>query len=1045
MWSVKSVVMRGLDRVMGAVARLGLLAAWGALGLILAGAWVSNAAADQTNISWAQVTDGNWWTASNWMPQIVPNEANHDALLAGTSLYSVHIATVAGVSQVTIDNPQATLSLDSGGGFSNWSGALNNNGTIQVAGDSYSVKQLHNTLGSLFLVNPGVRFGQYTTINNDGTIRIESDLTHNPATITLPGNWGAGLTGTGRLILSAGGDPSRARLMCEGGYSAYWAQDVNHSLTGEGSIVGPFRNNGRVSADVDGRVLLLTDYYSGKTNSGVMEAVDGGILENGGTLTQEGAGVIRADGGTVRLLNGSWLLGGTLATANGSVIECEPGSISFSYPTNTGELDVLGGSTMVEWGNTLTNDGTIILNPHQVSDDAVFSGQEYTTIAGTGQLILRTAGDPNDARIQTQNSRMTNGPGHTIRGEGRIATGMTNQGRISADVPGRVLQLDSGDKTNTGILEAVGGGILDVYTNWIIQNGGGVTRADSGTVRLNSGVVVVGGTLATANGSAIEIVSGSVNFSHPTVSGEIDILGGSTVVADGGGFVNNGTILTNPRQVGADAVLQSTNGSTFEGTGQIVLKTAGDINDARIETPQYWRPTANGAGHTIRGEGLISAIMTNGGVIDADAPGKTLLLTNLGENTGTVRASGGNLEMQTPITNNGLAEARSGGTARFTDIGTNFGGGSLYRGAWHVFAGSTMRLLGADISLLNADVLLDGPQSDLYRGDDSTSALASLAQIGTGGRLEVRNGRVLAVAGSLQNNGIVTVGPQGEISVPAAYTQEGDSTHGVTTVRGALTCDSLVQINGGVLEGDGHVGADLINAGEVRPGFPVGSLTVDRGYQQTGTGALTLEIAGAAAGQHDQLLVTGGAQLAGKLVIRPVDGYAAVEGDSFIVMTYADHTGAFDELIADLGPGLEMVPIYNATNLTLRVTGPNSGIDTGSGGNHGGAGGPGPGSGAPGVPAELALSAYATGSGQAIFNLSLPEAAGVRISLFDLNGRLVAVPADEALSAGSRSVRWELRDKGGRPLPAGLYFVRADVTPGFGGGQTLRTRLLVLR
>ena len=1045
MWSRKSVVTPRRGCVMGAGGRWGLLAALVALGLTLAGVWVSNASTNQTSISWAQETDGNWWTGSNWSPQIVPNDPTQDAFLEGTSLYSVHLTAEASVSQVSIDNPLATLSFDTGGGFSNWGGALNNNGTIQVTGASYSVKLLNNRSGSLFLVHPGVRFGQYTTVNNDGTIRVESDPTQNPAIITLPGNWGAGLTGTGRLILSAGGDPSRAKLMAEGGYSACWAQDANHSLTGEGSIVGPFRNSGRVSADVTGRVLLLTDYYSGKTNSGVMEAVNGGLLDNGGTLTQDGAGVLRADGGTVRLLNGSWLLGGTLATANGSVIECEPGSISFSYPTNTGELDVLGGSNLVEWGNTLTNNGTIILNPHQVSDDAVFSGQEYTTIAGTGQLILRTAGDPNDARIQTQNFRMTNGAGHTIRGEGRIATGVTNQGRISADAPGRVLQLDGGDKTNTGILEAVGGGILDVYSNWVIQDGGGVTRADGGTVRLNNGVVVVGGTLTTANGSAIEIVSGSIDFSHPAVSGEIDILGGATVVADGGGFVNNGTIMVNPHRVDADAVLQSTNGSTFEGTGQVVLQTAGNINDARLETPQYWRPTSNGAGHTIRGDGLVSAIMTNAGVVDADAPGRTLLLTNLGENTGSVRASGGDLEMQTHITNNGMAEARSGGTARFTDIGANYGGGNLYRGAWHVFAGSTMRLLGADISLLNADVLLDGPQSNLYRNDDSTGALASLGQIGTEGRLEVRNGRVLAVAGSLQNRGNVTVGPQGWISVPAVYTQEGDSTHGVTIVRGILACTSIVQINGGVLEGDGHLDADVINAGEVRPGFQVGHLTVDRGYQQTGTGALTLEIAGVATDQHDQLLVTATAQLAGNLVIRPVDGYTAGGRDSLIVMTYASHTGTFDEILTDLGPGVEVVPIYNATNLTLVVTNPTAGIDDGSGGDHGHAGGPGTGSGASNLPEEPVLSAYAAGPGRAIFNLSLPEAAGVRISLFDLSGRLVAVPMDEVRPAGTSEWCWGLRDESGRPFPTGLYFVRAEVLRDSGVKHTLRTRLLVFR
>jgi hypothetical protein len=1000
------------------------------VGAALGAAWGPLARADQTIITWANPSGGDWWTAPNWSPQIVPNEASHDALLVGTGPFTVHLNSGIGVGHVGI-GPQATLSLDEGAALFNSSGDIINDGTIQVTGFTWTTKAITGNSASRIEVLQA-KLNLWSSLTNDGEILVQSDPTHTPAIITHPMNWGVALMGSGRIVLSAGGDPSRAQFLCEGGYDAYWVQDVNHSVTGEGSIIGAFRNNGRVSANIPGQVLLLTDFYSGKTNSGTMEAVAGGILANGGTIAQEASGVIRADGGTVRLLNGSWITGGTLATASGSVIECQPGTVNFAHPTNSGQIDVPGGSTLAEQGGTLTNNGTIILNPNQVGDDAVFYANEYTTLAGSGQLVLRTAGDPSDARIQSLNSRMTNGAGHTICGEGRIATGLTNDGRISANVPGRVLQLDGGTNlANNGIYEAVGGGILNIYDSWIDQRGGpGVIRADGGTVHLYNGARVIGGALATTGGSAIEIASGTAYINSPTVNGEIDVLGGTTLVAETGAVTNNGTIVVNPSQGGVDAVLQATDWGCFSGTGQIILKTAGDVNDARLETLMYWRPTANGANHTIRGEGLISAIITNFGVIDADVPGRTLLITDLGENTGIVRTSGGSLQVPASITNNGTVEARNGGTGRFTSIGANYGGNNLYRGAWHVYAGSTLRLLGADVLYLNADVLLDGAGSNLCRDDGSTSALASMTNVGSGGRLEVRNGRALPVAGNLHNSGTVVVGLGGGISVPQAYTQEGDSTHGSTTVRGVLSSVQTAQIQGGVLDGDGQVDADLVNSGEIRPGFPIGHLTVTGSFHQTSSGVLDLGIAAAVAELHDQLLVTGPAQLAGTLRIMPAQGYVAHAGDSLVVMTYGGHAGVFDEIVADLGAQVVVEPIYRASELVLLVTNSPAGIGD---------------SPQAALPPEPRLTAYLRGPGEAIFSLALPSAGEVRMSLFDLAGRQLTPLVEGVQAAGVREWRWSGRAQRGRSVPSGLYFVRAEVIEECGVRHVLRAKLPLFR
>lgn len=55
----------------------------------------------------------------------------------------------------------------------------------------------------------------------------------------------------------------------------------------------------------------------------------------------------------------------------------------------------------------------------------------------------------------------------------------------------------------------------------------------------------------------------------------------------------------------------------------------------------------------------------------------------------------------------------------------------------------------------------------------------------------------------------------------------------------------------------------------------------------------------------------------------------------------------------------------------------------------------------------------------------LPARSPVEIQVFDVAGRRVARPAERSeLDAGPQSVVWDLRDRDGRPLPAGLYLVR---------------------
>jgi len=74
------------------------------------------------------------------------------------------------------------------------------------------------------------------------------------------------------------------------------------------------------------------------------------------------------------------------------------------------------------------------------------------------------------------------------------------------------------------------------------------------------------------------------------------------------------------------------------------------------------------------------------------------------------------------------------------------------------------------------------------------------------------------------------------------------------------------------------------------------------------------------------------------------------------------------------------------------------------------------------------------------FEYTLPEAAQVRVEVFDLVGRRVRLLADESCAAGLRALVFDLRDDRGLQLTAGVYLVRAQL-----GSTAFMRRLVIVR
>ncbi len=71
---------------------------------------------------------------------------------------------------------------------------------------------------------------------------------------------------------------------------------------------------------------------------------------------------------------------------------------------------------------------------------------------------------------------------------------------------------------------------------------------------------------------------------------------------------------------------------------------------------------------------------------------------------------------------------------------------------------------------------------------------------------------------------------------------------------------------------------------------------------------------------------------------------------------------------------------------------------------------------------------------------TLPRSSWVRLEIFDAAGRSVRALVDRSCPAGTHEPIWDLRDSDGRPVPAGLYFVRLGA-----GGAALHRRIAVTR
>jgi hypothetical protein len=207
--------------------------------------------------------------------------------------------------------------------------------------------------------------------------------------------------------------------------------------------------------------------------------------------------------------------------------------------------------------------------------------------------------------------------------------------------------------------------------------------------------------------------------------------------------------------------------------------------------------------------------------------------------------------------NEGTIETRPrGGVSVFKPA--DYANGVLRGGRWIVGPDSTIRLYGANISILDATLVLCGANSLLTTGDNSIFALAGLTTIAEGGALSLLGSRDSSTASALQNAGRLGLGAGSVLSVNGAYTQ---------TARGIL---------------------DVSIADE---------------------------------GNSGRIAATNTASLNGNLFVSPAPGYIPASGSTFEVLSASAINDQFAQTqFSGFDPGLQLDVVYGNTTITVQTT-----------------------------------------------------------------------------------------------------------------------------
>ncbi|MCB1966014.1 MAG: hypothetical protein KDI64_08210, partial [Candidatus Accumulibacter sp.] len=696
---------------------------------------------------------------------------------------------------------------------------LADNGLVLQSGQRVTGGAINSANGGLFrATNNANNYLDGTTLNGTldlatavGRERVVNGLTLN-GTAALNNNSILSFEGTqtvaggGSIVLGASGASNRIDLDGDGtttigsgisihGQNGTIGQQIN--IGGTQTLL----NNGKISADVSGGTINITQ--SAVTNSGILEARNGGTLQLSSAVTGGAGGQIVAATGSTVLQNGVTISGVVNTSGTGSFRASNSANNFLSSVDFSGMLDLASaiGIEQVTGGLTL-NSATI-----NIAQASTLAPRGDQTIGGTGTIVFADGNASNRLNVEAGNLVLDSGI--TVRGEtGRIgnqsfvggAATLTNNGTIQADVnAGQITIAVNGLTTNNGTLAALNGGTLNLNSS-VQGNLGSQILAGAGSVVAQNGVTISGVVNTSGTGSFRASNSANNFLSSVDFSGMLDMASAIGIEQVTGGLTLNSATIN----IAQASTLAPRGDQTIGGTGMIVFADGNASNRLNVEAGNL----VLDSGITVRGEtGRIgnqsfvggAATLTNNGTIQADvnAGQITIAVNGLTTNNGTLAAlNGGTLNLNSAVTGTtgsqilagaGSVVAQNGvaisgdmnltgpGSFRASNSASNFLSGVTLAGTLDLASAigiervaGGLTLDGATINIGNNSIL--APQGDQIIGGTGSIVFADAS---SSNRLNVEAGNLILGAGVSVRGGNGFIGQQAFVGGGATLTNQG--------------------------------------------------------------------------------------------------------------------------------------------------------------------------------------------------------------------------------------------------------------------------------
>lgn len=781
-------------------------------------------------------------------------------------------------------------------------------------------------------------------------LRILGDGAYGNATLTLT----QPTVNDGTLIQSS-----------QGGAFSSTLNDGGQGLTNTGTMRFEPGNGGARSLNAvfgnDGTVLVNTGLTLGNgsyVNRGSWTVASGASvsLNNNRSFTQE-SGTLQIDGSWFHPSGDAFLTGGSVTGV--------PTFASTDITFGAGFTSPFEGRSIGT--STWTGD----LQPMQkltLEGSSTYGNQTQNTTGSTnlGEIDMTASGGAFSVRLGTTNQVFTNAG--TVRsldgtGGGRFLRGdITNTGLLDLDAN---TNFEDGPVLHSGTIEVDATAHLSFNNSMTFEMSDGLLQIDgsfeqqSGTARLLGGTVT-----GTPLFSSMQLELGP-SYSTPltanlrgtsTLTG--DVAAGQTLQLRGDGVYGNGTLnLAGATQVDGEIELTALNAAytTRLGTTNVPLTNEGTIrvspgtfgprflrgdlqNNGLIQVdqsltfedgPVIQNGTLNiAAGADVRFNNSMTFEMTGGSMAIGGSfeipSGTTRMLGGLV--TGVPLISSGSLELDPAFTS--AYEANLRGTVSLT--GEVAADHVLHLRGDGVFGNGTLNI---PAPLTNQGTIELLAQNAAYAATINATLGNEIANQGTIRTLPGSGGtRNLNM--QLENDGLIEVLSGTTIGRSSANNRNG----GAMQIKAGLTLvgSSFTNENGGRVANASTITNTqftIQNDGTWAIGDTIGTSTITNNWTQGSDGRLVIQIGGLAPGtEHDQMVIGGTANVAGRVRLKAANGYEPKFGDQFVILTASstDITG-FEGITYDgdlpLGYGFELVD--TGTSLLAQVVQTIEGVNPG--------------------------------------------------------------------------------------------------------------------